>query len=114
MKYRSLTQANKLATIPESAAALGAVGALVGGSVSAVVNTYKVARKEEEITDAITNVAMETVGTGISSATAAAAMTAVGLGGLLGFAGFMAVATVTKGLWDSSFKSRQLKEARST
>jgi hypothetical protein len=90
----------------KSAAELGIVGALVGGSVSAVVNTYKVTKGEQNYTEAVTNVAKETVGTGISAATAAAAITAIGLGGLLGVAGFMAVATVTKGLWDTAFEGR--------
>jgi hypothetical protein len=101
MNFRNLANPAKMGSITQSAASLGVMGALVGGTISAVGNTYQVARGQQKGSDAITNVAKETVGSGISTAAAAATITAIGLGGLIGLAGFAAVATVSKGLLDS-------------
>jgi hypothetical protein len=101
MSYRNLINPVKLGTVTRSAATLGTMGAVLGGTISAIGNTYQVARGEKKGTEAIANVAKETVGSGLSTATAAATMAALGIGGLIGLAGFAAVASITKGLLDS-------------
>jgi hypothetical protein len=101
MDYRKITNPGRVASISQSAARMGTLGAVVGGTISAVGNTYKVAKGEQNAADAIANVARETVGTGISTATAAATMAALGIGGVIGLAGFAVVATISKGLLDS-------------
>ena len=70
--------------------------------VAALGNTYKVAKGEIGVDTAIANVARETVGTGIATAAGGAAVTALGLGGMVGLVGFAAVATACKGAWDSA------------
>jgi hypothetical protein len=101
MNYLTPTKTGKMSSISQSAATLGVMGAVLGGTVSAIGNTYKVAKGQRKSTDAIVNVAKETVGSGISTAAGAATMAALGMGGLIGLAGFAAVATITKGLLDS-------------
>jgi hypothetical protein len=101
MSYRNLTNTAKLGSIPQSAAIMGTMGAVVGGTIAAIENTYKVAKGQRKGSDAIANVTKETVGSGISTAAAAVSMAALGVGGLIGLAGFAAVATITKSLMDS-------------
>ncbi|MGD8213038.1 MAG: hypothetical protein PVH37_14300 [Desulfobacterales bacterium] len=101
MNYPKLVNAGKVGSVSQSAARMGAMGAVVGGTLSAIANTYKVAKGEQKSADAVANVTKETVGTGISTATAAATMATLGVGGLIGLAGFMAVATITKGFLDA-------------
>jgi hypothetical protein len=101
MNYLNLFKLGKVRSVPQSAAMLGTMGAVVGGTVSAIGNTYKVAKGEQRSADALANVAKETVGSGISTAAAAATITALGIGGLIGFASFAAVASISKGLLDS-------------
>lgn len=111
MNYLDPINPEQMGSISQSALKLGTLGAVMGGAISAIRNTYKVAKGEQNSTQAITNVTKETVGSGISTATAAAAMTALGLGGLIGIAGFAAVATITKGLLDSALYSENKKKA---
>jgi hypothetical protein len=87
------------------------MGAVVGGTVSAIGNTYKVAKGEQKSSEAVANVAKETVGTGIATATGAASMAALGLGGLIGLAGFAVVASLTKGFLDSVLYSEEKQPA---
>jgi hypothetical protein len=101
MNYRNLIGPVKFGSISQSAVRLGTMGAVMGGTIAAIGNTYRVARGERNSAEAITNVAKETVGSGISTATAAATMAALGIGGIFGLAGFAAVATISKGLLDS-------------
>jgi hypothetical protein len=101
MNYRNLFDSGNLASISKSAAMLGIMGAVLGGTIAVIENTYKVAKGEKKSAEAVANIAKETVGSGISVATAAATMAALGIGGLIGLAGFAAVATISKGLLDS-------------
>jgi hypothetical protein len=101
MNFRNLMNIGKSGSISQSAATLGAMGAVMGGTVSALGNTLKVVNGEQSGTDALSNVAKDTLGSGISSATGAAAMAALGIGGLAGIAGFAAIATIAKGVLDS-------------
>ena len=114
MNYRSLLDTGRLSSISRSAVMLGAMGAVVGGTVAAVDNIQKVAKGEQKSDEAIANVAKETLGTGLSTATAAAVMASLGIGGLVGVAGFAAVATVSKGLLDSVLFCPKEKSASNT
>ncbi len=114
MKAKNMIMTGKVGPITQSAATLGAVGAVVGGTVSAIGNTLKVVNGEQSSTVALSNVAKDTLGAGISSATGAAAMAALGIGGLLGIAGFAAVATIANGILNTVLhcdKKRSEQEA---
>jgi hypothetical protein len=100
MNYRDIAKASKFGPIPQSAMKMGIMGAAIGGTIAAVGNGYQVMKGEQTSAQAISNVAKETLGTGLSAAAAGAAITALGFGGLVGLAGFAAVATISKGLLD--------------
>jgi len=114
MNYKQLVNPGKLSSVSQSAAVLGAMGAVMGGTISAIGNTYKVAKGEQNSGEAIANVAKETFGSGVSTAAGAAAMSALGIGGIIGLAGFAAVATITKGLLDSVLYCEEKKTAPNT
>ena len=114
MNYRSLFDTGRLSSISRSAAMLGVMGAVVGGTFAAIDNIQKVAKGEQKSDEAIANVAKESLGTGLSTATAAAVMASLGIGGLVGVAGFAAVATVSKGLLDSVLFCPKEKSASNT
>ena len=114
MNYRDLFDPGKLTSISQSAVALGAMGAVVGGTIAAIDNIQKVAKGEQKSDEAFANVAKETLGTGLSTAAAAAAMASLGIGGLVGLAGFAAVATVSKKLLDSILFCPKEKSASNT
>lgn len=101
MNYRQLVNTTKLGTISQSAAKMGAMGAAIGGSIAAIGNGYQLVKGQQTSAQAITNVTKETVGSGLSTAAAGAAITALGIGGWVGLAGFAAVATISKGLLDA-------------
>jgi hypothetical protein len=86
---------------------MGVMGAAIGGTVAAIGNGYQVVKGEQTSAQAISNVAKETVGTGLSAAAAGAAVTALGFGGWVGLAGFAAVATISKGLLDAVLYSEK-------
>jgi hypothetical protein len=100
-----------MVAISNSAVVSGTLGVIVGGTVSAASNSYKVARGDLSPGNAVSNVAKEAVGTGMSTAAAGAAVTALGLGGFWGIAGFLIVASFAKGVWDSAFRSAPKKTA---
>lgn len=104
-----LPDSGRMVAISNSAVVSGTLGAIVGGTVSAASNSYKVARGEMRTADAVTASAKEAVGTGVSTAAAGAAVTALGLSGFLGIAGFLVVASFAKGFWDSAFQSAPKK-----
>lgn len=106
MNFRNLFDTGRLTSISRSAVMLGAMGAVVGGTIAAIDNIQKVAKGEQKSDEAVANVAKETLGTGLSTAAAASAMAALGIEGLVGLAGFAAVATVSKGLLDSILYKR--------
>jgi hypothetical protein len=101
MEYRNLFETGKQGSMLQSTVMLGFFGAVFGGAIAAIDNSYKVSTGLQTGTDAVTNIAKETIGSGVSAATAAATMAALGIGGLIGLAGFTAVATITKGFVDS-------------
>jgi hypothetical protein len=101
MNYRNLVNTAKLGPVSQSAMKMGAMGAAIGGTIAVIGNGYQVAKGTQSGAQAVSNVAKETVGTGISTAAAAATVAALGIGGLAGLAGFAAVATISKGFLDS-------------
>ena len=90
---------------------LGAMGAVLGGTIAVIENTRKIAQGERKSAEAFANVAKETLGTGLSTAAGAAAMAALGIGGLIGLVGFAAVATISKGFLDSILYGGKIKPA---
>jgi len=91
--------------ITNSVASMGIVGAVAGGTIAAVDNSIRVAKGELSGPEAVSNVAKETVGTGLCTAAGMAAMRALGSGGIVGFIAFFAVAGLVKVVWDSVVSS---------
>jgi len=88
------------------AATLGATlfGAVVGGAAAAAGAVSKVKSGEMDKREAAIEVAREAGTTGVATGTAVAVVGALGLGGLLSFAGMVVVATGTKYALDSVLK----------
>ena len=114
MSVKSLTTgiSSRLAAVPNNALGLGFLGAFVGGIYSAATNSYKVAKGEMSKVDAVTDVAQETMGTGLATAAGATAMTLLGVGGLVGLAGMVAVASLTKGAWNKAMSEGTRQPAK--
>ena len=91
----------QLTAVPRTALSGGALGALVGGSLAAVQNTYQVAKGEIKSRDAVSNIVKESLGSGVATAAGATVISGLGIGGWIGVAGFMFVSSAAKGLWDS-------------
>jgi hypothetical protein len=91
--------------VTSSVASMGVFGAVAGGTIAAVSNTVRVAKGELSGPEAVSNVAKETVGTGLCTAAGMAAMRALGSGGIVGFIAFFAVAGIVKTIWDSVVSS---------
>lgn len=91
---------------PRASLAMGAAGAIVGGSVAAARNIRKVRQGEMSREHAVKNALTESGATGISTAMATAAVTAVGLTGFLSLFGFVAVAVGAKYLADAAMTSQ--------
>ncbi len=102
----------RASSVPAVAASAGKIGAVAGGVVSAMHNTYRFGRGDIKATEAISNVVKDTVGTGLATAAGAVAITMVGITGLVGVAGFVTVAALTKGAWDSMFYNTEKKKRR--
>lgn len=92
---------NLIPGVTNSIASMGVFGAVAGGTIAAVSNSVRVARGELSGPEAVSNVAKETVGTGLCTAAGMAAMRAFGSGGIVGFVAFFAVAGIVKTIWDS-------------
>lgn len=108
-------KANLVPGLTGSTASMGVFGAVAGGTIAAVTNSVRVAKGEMSGSEAVSNVAKASVGTGLSTAAGMAAMRALGSGGLVGFVAFFAIAGLTKVIWDSvvySSKESSEKESR--
>jgi hypothetical protein len=103
---KQILRFGSVATVTNTAAKMGVMGAIVGGAVTAVQDSYKIARGEMKTQEAIGHTAKEAVGTGVASATAAAAVSALGLGGLVGLGGFLILGSLVKGVWDSASRAQ--------
>ncbi|MFH1137678.1 MAG: hypothetical protein V1816_16550 [Pseudomonadota bacterium] len=88
--------------VPQAALALGAVGAVVGGTAAAARNIRRMRAGEIDRDQVARDSLGEAAGAGLATAVAAAAIGAVGATGLLSLAGVLVVATGTKYLWDSA------------
>ena len=91
---------------PRAVVALGAVGMLVGGAVSAARNYGKVQKREMTREDAVKGVLRESGTTGLATATAGAVVGVLGSTGLLSLAGVVLVAAGTKHLADKAIDAR--------
>jgi hypothetical protein len=98
---------NLIKGLSSSTASVGVFGAVAGGTVAAVTNSMRVAKGEISGSEAVSNVAKESVGTGLSTAAGMAAMRALGAGGFVGFIAFFAVAGLAKVIWDSVVYSQK-------
>lgn len=97
-----MIRSTHLGIAPRASLAMGAAGAIVGGAVAAARNIGKVQQGEITREQAVRDVLKESGSTGISTAVATAAISAVGMTGLVSLLGFMTVAVGTKYLADKA------------
>ncbi len=90
--------------VPHIALAMGGVGAIIGASASAAKNLRKVKEGETDKEDAIRNIVRDAAGSGLATAVATAAVTAIGGTGILSILGVLTVATGAKYIWDGAVK----------
>ena len=79
---------NLIPGVTSSISSMGVFGAVAGGTIAAVSNSVRVARGELSGPESVSNVAKETVGTGLCTAAGMAAMRAIGSGGIVGLIAF--------------------------
>lgn len=91
---------------PRASLAMGAAGAVVGGSIAAARNIAKVQNKEMTKEEAVKDVLKEGGATGLSTAMATAVVSAVGLTGILSLAGLISVTVGAKYLVDQTMAGR--------
>jgi len=94
---------------PRASLAMGAVGAVIGGSMAVSRNMVRVRDKEITREDAVRDVLRESGSTGISTAMGTAAVSAAGLTGVLSLAGFVVVAAGARYLADRAMGCRTYK-----
>ncbi len=105
----------KLTAVPTTAASAIKLGAIVGGTLSMIQNTYRVSQGRINAREAAANVAKDTVGTGLSTAVGAVVVTGLGVSGLLGIVGFMTISGLSKELWDTvAHGKNKIKEIEET
>ncbi|WP_320170492.1 hypothetical protein [Maridesulfovibrio sp.] len=92
--------------LPAAVSASGTVGAVVGATVAAARDIKRVNDGTMTKSEAATDIGLEAVGTGLSTAAGVAVVGAAGIGGLLGLAGIVGVAAGTKYLWNRTFGGR--------
>ncbi|MCW7754076.1 hypothetical protein OOT00_08760 [Desulfobotulus sp. H1] len=92
---------------PRASLAMGAAGALVGGSIATAKNIRKV--KEESITkdEAVKDILKESATTGIATAIGTAAVSMVGLRGTLSLLGLLSVTIGVKYLADKTVSDKK-------
>ncbi len=101
-----MIRATHLGIAPRASLAMGAAGAIVGGAVAAARSISKVQQGEISREQAVSDVLKESGSTGISTALATAAVSAVGLTGVISLLGFVSVAVGTKYLADKALAGR--------
>lgn len=87
---------------PRASLAMGAAGAIVGGSIAAARNIAKVEKQEMTREEAVRDVLKESGTTGLSTAMATAVVSAAGLTGILSLVGLVSVAVGAKYLADKA------------
>jgi len=88
--------------VPGASLAMGAVGAVIGGTAAGAKNIRRVNAQEITREEAVRDTFKEAAGTGLAVSAATAVVGAVGATGLLSLVGIAAVATGAKYLWDSA------------
>lgn len=99
----ALAQTTSKMLLPAATSAAGSAGVIVGGTVATARDIKRVKDGEMTKSQAVVDVAKESVGTGLSTAAGVAVVGALGFGGLLGILGFVGVASGTKYLWNKAF-----------
>ena len=94
------------AAAPRAVLAMGAVGAIVGGTASAARNIARVKNDEISKEDAVKDSLKEAGTTGLATAVAAAAVSAVGLTGALSLAGMVVAAIGAKYVADKALSGK--------
>lgn len=87
---------------PRASLAMGAAGAIVGGSIAAARNISRVEKQEMTREEAVRDVLKESGTTGLSTAMATAVVSATGLTGILSLVGLVSVAVGAKYLADKA------------
>jgi hypothetical protein len=98
---------------PRASLAMGAVGAVIGGSMAVSRNMGRVRDKEITRDEAVRDVLRESGCTGFSTAMGTAVVSAAGLTGVLSLAGFVAAAVGARYLVDRAV-SRQGQKVRAS
>ena len=96
---------------PRATVAMGAVGAVIGGTMAAARDYGKVRKEEMTREEAVRDVLKESGTTGLATATATAVVSVLGLTGLLSLTGIVVVAAGTKHLADKALERRSLAAA---
>jgi hypothetical protein len=94
-------ESNILPGVTGSVLSMGVFGAVAGGAIAAVGSSVAVAKGELSGSEAVLEVAKETVGGGLCTAAGMVAMRAIGAGGIVGIIAFFAAAGIAKTVWDS-------------
>jgi DNA-binding phage protein len=87
---------------PRASLAMGAAGAILGGSIAAARNISRVEKQEMTREEAVRDVLKESGTTGLSTAMATAVVSATGLTGILSLVGLVSVAVGAKYLADKA------------
>jgi len=95
---------------PRASLAMGAAGAIIGGTAAAARNIDRVRQGQMTREDAVRDVIKETGTTGISTAMATAAVSAVGVTGIFSLLGFVSVAVGAKYLADKAMSGKAAGE----
>ncbi len=96
---------------PRASLAMGAAGAIIGGTAAAARNINRVKQGQMTREEAVKDVIKETGTTGISTAMAMAAVSAVGVTGIFSLLGFVSVAVGAKYLADKAMSGGSAREA---
>lgn len=97
---------------PRASLAMGAAGAIVGGSIAAARNISRVQKEEMTREEAVRDVLKESGTTGLSTAMATAVVSATGLTGILSLTGLLFVAVGTKYLADKAVAGSRTRKCR--
>ncbi len=94
------------ALAPRATLAMGAAGAIVGGSIAAARNYDRVKKSQITREEAVKDVIKETGGAGLATATATALVSAMGVTGLLSLASMVVFTAGAKYMADKFLDAR--------
>lgn len=108
MPYSNYPATHVARFVPRASLAMGGVGLMVGGAAAAAKSIRQVKDAEISRETAVKNTINEAAGAGLATATATAAIGAVGATGIFSLIGVLAVATGTKYLWNAATSPEKL------